>query len=185
MRALLTDRRDQIFVDWQERSDLCWLAGEIRSLLTGRRDEGFVDWQERSELCWLAGEIRALLTGRKNEGFVDWQERWELCWLAGEIRALLTGRKDGCFNCWLAGEIRAFLTDRRDGRNLCWRSAFIEWSRVPGLAEAVNLGVFSQTLWTRSWKFGMMLFLTSIMKLLLWDASVLVTFCVWCCCIQT
>jgi len=81
--------------------------------------------------------------------------------------------------CWLAGEMRAFLTDRRDGRNLSWRSAFIWWSRVPGLAEAVNLGVFSQTLWTRSCKFDIILLLTSIMKLLFWDASVLVTFCVW------
>ena len=203
IRALLTGRKDQSFVDWQGRWGLCWLAGKMRALLTGRklgalltgrRDQSFVDWQGRWGLCWLAGKMRALLTGRKlgalltgrrDQSFVDWQERSELCWLTGKIRALLTGRKDGCFNCWLAGEMRAFLTDRRDGRNLCWRSAFVWWSRVPGLAEAVNLGVFSQTLWTRSCKFDIILLLTSIMKLLFWDASVLVTFCVWCCCIQT
>ena len=40
MRAMLTGRRDESFVDWQD-------FGKMRALLTDRRDESFVDWQER------------------------------------------------------------------------------------------------------------------------------------------
>ena len=106
--------KDQSFVDWQERSELCWLAGIWK-------DQSFVDWQERSELCWLAGIW-------KDQSFVDWQKRWGLCWLAGKMRALLTGRKDQSFVdwqgrselCWLVGEIRALLTGRED-------QSFVDW----------------------------------------------------------
>ena len=58
---MLTGRRDESFVDWQE-------FRKIRALLTGRRDASFVDWQD-------FGKMRALLTDRRDESFVDWQER--------------------------------------------------------------------------------------------------------------
>ena len=109
---MLTGWRDQSFVDWQERSALCWLAGEIKVLLTGRRDQSFVDRQEKWGLCWLAGIW-------KDQSFVDWQERSELCWLCVYVCAGCCVLLLPTYSCVSAG---CWWTTSRS-----WRSITTSW----------------------------------------------------------